>query len=61
MQSYLQVIITRFVVSFVFFLGALSGNFAQELHEEADIAFNRRGYFEASSDYIAAYAKVKSD
>ena len=50
MQSYLQVIITRFVVSFVFFFGALSGNIAQELHEEADIAFNRRGYFEASSD-----------
>jgi peptidoglycan-associated lipoprotein len=61
MQSYLQVMITRFVVSFVFLFGALSGNFAQELHEEADVAFNRRGYFEASSDYVAAYAKVKSD
>ena len=45
----------------MFFLGALSGSFAQELYEEADIAFNRRGYFEASSDYIAAYAKVKTD
>ena len=61
MQSYLQVIITRFVVSFVFLFGALSSNLAQELYEEADIAFNRRGYFEASSDYVAAYAKVKSD
>ena len=61
MQSYLQVILTRVVMSFVFFFGALSGTFAQELHEEADRIFNRRGYFEASSDYVAAYAKVKSD
>lgn len=48
-------------MSCVFFIGALSGNSAQELYEEADVAFNRRGYFEASSDYVAAYAKVKSD
>jgi peptidoglycan-associated lipoprotein len=61
MQSYLQVMITRFVVSFVFFFGALSGNIAQELREEADIEFNRRGYFKASSEYVAAYAKEKSD
>ena len=61
MQNYLQAILTRSLVSCVFFLGALSGSFAQELYEEADIAFNRRGYFEASSDYIAAYAKVKTD
>ena len=53
--------ITRFVVSFVFFFGALSGNIAQELREEADIEFNRRGYFKASSEYVAAYAKEKSD
>ena len=31
------------------------------IRDRADIAFNRRGYFEASSDYVAAYAKVKSD
>ena len=61
MQNYLQAILTRSLVSCVFFLGALSGSFAQELYEEADIAFNRRGYYEASSDYIAAYAKVKTD
>ena len=60
MQNYLQAILTRSLVSCVFFLGALSGSFAQELYEEADIAFNRRGYYEASSDYIAAYAKVKT-
>ena len=61
MQHYLQAILTRFFVSCVFFIGALSGTLAQELYEEADIAFNRRGYFEAPSDYVAAYAKVKSD
>lgn len=61
MQHYLQAILTRVFVSCVFFIGALSGTLAQELYEEADIAFNRRGYFEASSDYVAAYAKVKSD
>ena len=61
MQHYLQAILTRFFVSCAFFIGAFSGTFAQELYEEADQAFNRRGYFEASSDYIAAYAKVKSD
>lgn len=61
MQHYLQAILIRFFVSCMFFIGAFSGPFAQELYEEADQAFNRRGYFEASSDYIAAYAKVKSD
>ena len=61
MQHYLQAILTRFFVSCVFFIGALGGTFAQELYEKADVAFNRRGYFEASSDYVAAYAKVKSD
>lgn len=61
MQSYLQVIIARLVVCSVFVFGAVSGTFSQELYEEADRAFERRGYFEASSDYVAAYGKVKSD
>jgi hypothetical protein len=59
MQNYLQAILTRVVVSFLLVIGASLGAVAQELYEEADQLFERRGYFEASSDYVAAYAKVK--
>ena len=59
MQYNLQAILTRFSVSLLFLFVAQSGTFAQELHEEADNMFERRGYFEASSDYVAAYAKQK--
>ena len=61
MQNYLQVIITRLAVTSLLIVGALSCTFSQELYEEADNLFERRGYFEASSDYVAAYAKIKSD
>ena len=61
MQNYLQVILTRMTVTSLLIVGALSCTFSQELYEEADNLFERRGYFEASSDYVAAYAKIKSD
>ena len=59
MHKYLQAILTRAIVSFFLVLGA-TGTFAQELQEEADNLFDRRAYFEASSDYVAAYAKEKN-
>jgi peptidoglycan-associated lipoprotein len=46
-------------VSFLLIMGATISTYAQELYEEADQLFERRGYFEASSDYVAAYSKVK--
>jgi hypothetical protein len=57
MQNYLQAILTRVVVSFLLIMGATISTYAQELYEEADQLFERRGYFEASSDYVAAYSK----
>ena len=60
MHNYLQAILTRVTVSFLIVIGASAGVFSQELFEEADQLFNRRGYHEASSDYVAAYAKEKN-
>tara|TARA_B110000444_G_C18833961_1_gene594873 strand:+ start:503 stop:2473 length:1971 start_codon:yes stop_codon:yes gene_type:complete len=48
-------------VTSLLIIGSMSCTFSQELYEEADNLFERRGYFEASSDYVAAYAKIKSD
>ena len=59
MHKNLQAILTRTTVSFLLVLGA-TGAFTQELQEEADNLFDRRAYFEASSDYVAAYAKEKN-
>ncbi|MBM71592.1 MAG: hypothetical protein CL847_02255 [Crocinitomicaceae bacterium] len=59
MHNNLQAILTRTTVSFLLVLGA-TGALAQELQEEADNLFDRRAYFEASSDYVAAYAKEKN-
>ncbi len=59
MHNNLQATLTRATVSFLLVLGATVA-FAQELQEEADNLFDRRAYFEASSDYVAAYAKEKN-
>ena len=59
MHNNLQAILTRVAVSFLLVLGATVA-IAQELQEEADNLFDRRAYFEASSDYVAAYAKEKN-
>ncbi len=59
MHNNLQAILTRVAVSFLLVLGATAA-IAQELQEEADNLFDRRAYFEASSDYVAAYAKEKN-
>ena len=59
MHKNLQAILTRVSVSVLLVLGASAGAFAQELSEEADALFDRRAYFEASSDYVAAYAKKR--
>ena len=60
MHNYLQAILTRVTVSFLIVIGAPAGAFSQQLFEEADQLFNRRGYHEASSDYVAAYGKEKN-
>ena len=60
MHKNLQAILTRVSVSVLLVLGASACAFTQELSEEADALFDRRAYFEASSDYVAAYAKEKN-
>ena len=59
MQNNLQAILTRFTVSFLLVIGAASA-VSQEHQKEADKLYERRAFFEASSDYVAAYAKEKN-
>ena len=59
MHNNLQAILTRATVSFLIVIGA-AGAVAQELQKEADKLYERRAFFEASSDYVAAYAKEKN-
>lgn len=46
------------VLSFLTVFGALAQS---DMTSEADRAFERRGYFEASREYVALYAKIKAD
>ncbi len=59
MQNNLQAILTRVTVSFLLVIGAATA-VAQELQKEADMLYERRAFFEASSEYVAAYAKEKN-
>ena len=62
MPTNLQASVARLSATFLFFLIAASAAFAQsDLTLEADHAFERRGYHEAAREYVALYAKVKSD
>ena len=62
MPTNLQASVARLSATFLFFLIAASAAFAQsDLTLEADQAFERRGYHEAAREYVALYAKVKSD
>lgn len=58
----LQASVARIGATLFFSLMATVGVFAQsDMTAEADEAFDRRGYFEAAREYVALYAKIKSD
>ena len=62
MPTNLQASVARLSATFLFFLIAASAAFAQsDLTLEADQEFENRGYHDAAREYVALYAKVKSD
>ena len=48
-------------LALVFALVTLQGVAQNDITADADVAFDRGGYFEAAKDYQAAYAKLKGD
>lgn len=57
----LQAPVARVAATLLFSFFALAAWSQSDLTTEADMAFERRGYFEAAREYVALYAKVKSD
>ena len=57
----LQAPVARLAATLFFSFFALTSWCQSDLTTEADMAFERRGYFEAAREYVALYAKVKSD
>ena len=57
----LQAPVARVAATILFSFFALAAWSQSDLTTEADMAFERRGYFEAAREYVALYAKVKSD
>jgi peptidoglycan-associated lipoprotein len=62
MPHNLQASVARLSATLFLSMFAALAAFAQsDLTAEADRAFERRGYFEAAREYVALYAKIKSD
>ena len=62
MPTNLQASVARLSATLLFSLFAAAAAFAQsDMTLEADQAFERRGYHEAAREYVALYAKIKSD
>lgn len=62
MPHNLQASVARLSATLFLSMFAAMAVFAQsDLTAEADRAFERRGYFEAAREYVALYAKIKSD
>ena len=62
MPNNLQASVARLSATLICsFLAAFAVSAQSELTTEADQLFERRGYFEAAREYVAVYAKVKSD
>ncbi len=62
MPHNLQASVARLSATLYLSMFAAMAMFAQsDLTAEADRAFERRGYFEAAREYVALYAKIKSD
>ena len=62
MPTNLQASVARWSATFLLIATTVLSSFAQsEMTAEADRAFERRGYFEAAREYVALYAKIKSD
>ena len=62
MPHNLQASVARLSATLYLSMFAAMAVFAQsDLTAEADRAFERRGYFEAAREYVALYAKIKSD
>ena len=62
MPTNLQASVARLSAALLFTLFAVSAAIAQsDLTSEADALFERRGYAEAAEEYVAVYAKIKSD
>ena len=62
MPTNLQASVARLSATILFSLFAAAAAFAQsDMTFEADQAFERRGYHEAAREYVALYAKIKSD
>ena len=62
MPNNLQASVARSSATLFIFMFVAIAAFAQsDMTFEADQAFERRGYHEAAREYVALYAKIKSD